>query len=200
MKGQRAIVAAMAAALLFGYGSSSHAGKLYKWVDADGNVSYQDQPPPDQSSNLEVREMSDRGIGATGEDYVAPSVQTSQPVAFYAVPECEVCDVVRVYLSKRGVPFEERNLAEADVQQQLTDLGGRLEVPTVTVGSLVITGYNRRELGAALDAAGYGQTPEDNAEQAAAQEAANQAAVADGDEEDAGLKLLPQDEPFKEGQ
>jgi glutaredoxin len=198
MKGQRAIVAALAAALLLGYGSQTLAGKLYKWVDDSGNVSYQDQPPPNQDTNLEVREMSDRGIGATGEDYVAPSVRTSQPVAFYAVPECEVCDVVRLFLSKRGVPFEERNLTEASVQKKLSDLGGRLEVPTVTVGSLVLTGYDRSALAAALDAAGYGETPDDNAEQAAAQEAAKQAAVADGNEEDDGLKLLPQDEPFKE--
>jgi glutaredoxin len=142
--------------------------------------------------------MSDRGIGTTGEDYIAPSVQTTQPVALYAVPDCDVCDVVRVYLSKRGIPFEERNLAEASVQDQLTALGGRLEVPTVTIGGLVITGYDRSALANALDAAGYGETAEDNEAQAASlEQAREQAAVDEEADENAGLKLLPQDEPFE---
>ncbi len=34
------------------------AYKLYKWIDADGKVTYQDQPPPTDSGVIEERELS----------------------------------------------------------------------------------------------------------------------------------------------
>ena len=39
---------------------NANAGKLYKWVDAQGNVSYQDQPPPKGSKILSEKEVASK--------------------------------------------------------------------------------------------------------------------------------------------
>jgi len=147
------------------------AGKLYKWVDQYGNVSYQDRPPPEGQGKVEEKTVRD-GRGGSSGDPTAADAAAKAPVTLYMVPKCSPCDMARSYLKKRGVPFSEINVSEKypQAQQDMIKKIGELSVPTITVGSKVMQGYVESLLAGELDQAGYPK-PEANPETGEAQEA-----------------------------
>jgi glutaredoxin len=69
---------------------------------------------------------------------------------------CGYCDLARLYLEKRKVPFTEKNLENNPaLQQELKQKTGSLSVPAITIGDKVMNGYLESLLGGELDAAGY---------------------------------------------
>ena len=145
------------------------AGKLYKWVDERGNISYQDRPPPEGRGRVEEKTVRD---GAGGGPATAEA-SAKAPVTLYMVPKCGPCDAARLYLKNRGVPFSEINVSEKNrqAQQEMIKKFGELSVPTITVGSKVMQGYVESQLAGELDQAGYPK-PEVSPEAAEAPEAA----------------------------
>jgi glutaredoxin len=128
----------------------AHAGKLYKWIDKDGNVSYQDSPPPPEAGRVEEKTLR----GATTAP--APEGPARPPVVLYVVPDCGPCDLVRNTLQRRKVAFTESNAeGNVPVQMEMKKKTGGLSVPAVTVGDKVVKGHNEAALNAELDAAGY---------------------------------------------
>jgi glutaredoxin len=147
MKAAPALVIASLFALL---ATPAYAGKLYKWTDKDGNVSYQDTPPPTASGRVEEKTLQ----GATTAR--APEGPQRPPVVLYVVPDCAPCDLVRATLQRRKIAFTETN-AEGNVaaQTEMKKKTGGLSVPAVTVGDKVVKGHSEAALNAELDAAGY---------------------------------------------
>ena len=142
----------IAAVLVAAVCSSVHAQKLYKWVDADGRVSYHDQPPP-SDAGYRVEEKAIRGDKTAP---VKPDIAANFPVVLYSAPKCASCDIARTYLKKRGVPFSEKNVdGDRQLQDELIKQAGGLSVPTITVGTKVMRGYLESLLEGELDAAGY---------------------------------------------
>lgn len=143
------------------------AGKLYKWVDERGNISYQDRPPPEGRGKVEEKTVR----GGAGVGPAAAEASAKAPVTLYMVPKCGPCDMARAYLKKRGVPFSEINVSEKNpqAQQEMVKKIGELSVPTITVGSKVMQGYVESLLAGELDQAGY-PTPEADPEAAVAPE------------------------------
>jgi glutaredoxin len=148
----------------------AYAGKLYKWVDEQGNVSYQDRPPPEGQGKVEEKTLSGGRAGSSGNPAAADAAAKA-PVTLYMVPKCGPCDTARAYLKTRGVPFTEINVSEKypQAQQEMIKKIGALSVPTITVGSKVMEGYVESLLAGELDQAGYpkpeaapetGETPE----------------------------------------
>lgn len=140
------------------------AGKLYKWVDERGNVSYQDRPPPEGQGRVEEKNVRE-GTGAASIDPSAAEAAAKAPVTLYMIPKCSPCDAARAYLKKRKVPFTEVNVSEKNPQGQeaMRKKVGELSVPTITVGSKVMQGYVESLVSGELDQAGYPQaeaTPE----------------------------------------
>lgn len=136
--------------------SPVEAGKLYKWVDRDGNVSYHDQLPP-EGSPYHVEEKSIY----TGEK---PKKKTDSnakvaekfPVVLYIATKCDSCDLARAYLDKRKVPYTEKQVeGDLKVQEELKKKIGSLSVPTILIGEKVMKGYLESLLEGELDAAGY---------------------------------------------
>ncbi len=137
-----------------------NAQSLYKWVDANGNVTYQDTPPP---SNVEFEEQtytdpdapvsepaySDEAgddAGNNAEDQLNTAVETS-PVSLYSIPSCDACDLVRLFLDNNAVPYAEKNIrGNETLQQELKEISGELTVPTVVIGDKVIDGYSKSAL------------------------------------------------------
>jgi glutaredoxin len=147
------------------------AGKLYKWVDERGNISYQDRPPPEGRGQVEEKTMREsRGGSGTP---AAAAAAAKAPVTLYMVPKCAPCDGARLYLKNRGVPFTEINVSEKhpQAQQEMVKKVGELSVPTITVGSKVMQGYVESQLAGELDQAGYPK-PEVDAEAAGTPESA----------------------------
>jgi len=142
----------------------AYAGKLYKWVDERGNISYQDRPPPEGVGKVEEKNLREGGGGDSGSPAAAEAAVKS-PVTLYMVPKCSPCDMARTYLRKRGVPFSEINVSEKNpqAQQEMVKKIGELSVPTIMVGSKVMQGYVESLLAGELDQAGYpkpGASPE----------------------------------------
>lgn len=130
----------------------AHAAKLYKWVDRDGNVSYQDRPPPSDAGRVEEKRFGAGGsvFGSARDDATRP------PVVLYSTPKCSACDGARAYLKARGVPFTEKNVeGDRKLQQELIKRAGGLAVPTITVGDKVMRGYLESLLEGELEQAGY---------------------------------------------
>ena len=137
------------------------AGKLYKWVDERGNISYQDRPPPEGRGQVEEKTVRD-GAGGSSGNPAAAEAAAKAPVTLYMVPKCNPCDAARLYLKNRGVPFTEINVSEKNpqAQQAMVKKVGELSVPTITVGSKVMQGYVESLLNGELDQAGYPKAEE----------------------------------------
>lgn len=139
---------AVAIALAF---PAAVAGTLYRWVDENGNVTYQDSPPPDGAATEQVL---DGGLEAAA-DASEDGARASTPVTLYTVTDCDGCELVRAYLMTHDVPYVEKDV-EADVASRDELMGklGRLRVPTLYVGDKLVDGYNTSVLHGELVAAG----------------------------------------------
>lgn len=125
---------------------TAHAQNLYKWVDQDGNVTYQDQPPPG----------GDADVYAKDPDFAADEGSTAAPVAFFTIPVCDACDLVRNLLDKHDVPYTEKNANDdLRVQDELMELAGQLSVPLLVIGDELFYGYSAQNIRSGLEDAGY---------------------------------------------
>jgi glutaredoxin len=142
------------------------AQSLYKWIDEDGNVTYQDSPPPN-GSNFEEQVYSDSedstdsegDFSDNGDDSDQQSlneIADEHPVSFYSVERCDSCDLVRLFLENNDIPFVEKDIrTNVTLQQELQSRSGDLQVPTVIVGDKVVDGYSKSALRDALEEKGY---------------------------------------------
>ena len=139
-------------ALLFS--SAGSAATLYKWVDAEGNITYQDSPPPDESQVLEQRELADSVIDER--DQHNQRLVRTKPIDLYTTENCEACDLARFNLNQLGLPFNEQNLFEnKPAQDQLKERSGGLNAPTLYVGDQLITSYGLSSMQAASIVGGF---------------------------------------------
>ncbi|MDH3375467.1 MAG: glutaredoxin family protein [Gammaproteobacteria bacterium] len=153
----------------------SVAGKLYKWVDESGNISYQDSPPP-EGAEFSEKNVDGVATGVVPTEAATPSAQlaaaaANAPIVLYSIADCDGCELFRSFFNRFGIPFDEKDV-ESDIatQTELKEKGGRLEVPTVFVGEKVMRGYNRGLLENILENAGFPALQSAAAEQPAAGE------------------------------
>jgi len=181
--------------------ATAQAQNLYKWVDQDGNVTYQDTPPPGEDSTATpFAEDAEVAAEAKANEGNLPDI----PVTLYSVPTCDACDLVRNLLEKYGVPYEEKDASnDVDVQSDLKELAGQLSVPVLTVGDAVISGYTSSGITSELANAGFTPNRESGSPGAGTQpgaglseeEVARQAAEA-AEALTADLEELPDDASF----
>ena len=134
---------------------TAHAQKMYKWVDEQGNVFYQDQPPPGADSTVEAYAEDSELVADEAEDKKAAPTG-KYPVTLFSIPVCDACDLVRNMLRKNSVPFTEKDANnDAAVQNELMKISGQLSVPLLAVGPKVVYGYNSMEIAEELTNAGY---------------------------------------------
>ena len=60
--------------------------------------------------------------------------------------------MVKVYLSRKGILFTERNISLSDADNDALLALGRTTTPVTTIGDAVIVGYKPRDIDAALAA------------------------------------------------
>jgi glutaredoxin len=137
------------------YLSVAQGDRLYKWVDAQGNVTYHDRPPDNAGYQVEEKEIN---APPAASDAAAEAAKKF-PVVIYSAKKCGSCDSARAYLEKRNVPFKEHNVEnDRDLQKKLIAKTGSLSVPTILVGEKVMKGYLESLLEGELDQAGYPKT------------------------------------------
>lgn len=134
----------------------AHGGKLYKWVDKDGNVSYHDQPPSPSEPGYRVEEKAIRAAEKPAPQGNLGEIAAKNPIVLYTIPKCSGCDLARMYFQKRKLPFTEKSV-ESDVksQDELKQKSGGFSVPTILIGTKVMRGFMESLLDGELEQAGY---------------------------------------------
>ena len=130
----------------------AQAATLYRWVNPEGVVTYQNTPPPPSAQGVKVLHLGAR----SSPEAIRNAVSAMQPVVLYEAPHCVPCQQVSVYLVHRKVPFKSINIASSQaVLRAMKKKTGSSSVPTIMVGKHVLTGYVRSVLADELTAAGY---------------------------------------------
>ena len=143
---------------LFGCAVMAHAAQFYEWVDEKGVKQYTQQPPPPNIKNVRQKRFGGNVVETSGPSYSMQQAAKTFPITLYVTAACgEICKNAREHLTKRGVPFTEKDpqkQEEIETFKKLT--GGGMEVPLLIVGELrTLKGYLASEWDAALDQAGY---------------------------------------------
>lgn len=133
---------------------------LYKVVGPDGKVSYTDRPPT--ASDSKVTGMSSTGattpVGAENSALPLALRQTASrfPVVLYTSgADCEPCNAGRQLLRQRGIPYSERSVSTAEDVEAMQKITASRDVPALTIGAQVLSGFSTSEWSQYLDAAGY---------------------------------------------
>lgn len=140
------------------YVTSPAYAQLYKWVGADGKVTYSDVPPPKTAAKVEKKAVNIGGADA-GLPYEIANAARGNPVTLYSASQCGPCDAARQLLLDRGVPFSEKTVNGYEEQTKFRKLTGGLDFPYLQVGANNRKGFESDSWNAALTQAGY---PESN--------------------------------------
>ena len=154
------IAGAVAAAALLVCAAAVAQTTVYRWVDKDGNVHFSDTPPP-----KDAKDASQKRLGGGGPEEGAPPFATQEamkrnPVSIFVSDDCgDPCAQGRELLSRRGVPFADRNAQQnREDGEALRQLVGDPFVPVLQVGEGKYKGFNEEGWHKLLDAAGYPRT------------------------------------------
>ena len=167
---RRAMRAALLPAIaLAAFSLSAPALAQFKWIGADGAVTYGDRPPPGarllgQPAGTAVASAvtsaatsaATRAGNTATLPYELRTVAQRHPVVLYMAADCEPCEDARQHLSRRGIPHEAREVRtqrDADAFRKLGFSG--LSFPAVSIGSDRLLGYEPSGWDRSLDAAGY---------------------------------------------
>jgi glutaredoxin len=138
---------------------SVSAQGLYRWEDKDGRVTYSDTPPPKDAKQPQKKKLVDNIIEQEAVPFAVKDAMKKNPVTLYVTNCGEACTQARDLLTKRGIPFAERDPSQdAKAADALKSLVGGLDVPTMTVGENKFKGYLESSWSSALDSAGYPRT------------------------------------------
>lgn len=126
------------------------ATKIHECEDEQGNRTFQKTCPPG-STSLSSKEYS------SGKSRDQDEAEGLPSLVLYAVPDCEVCDLLRNDLSSKKLSVTEKNIKDNGLLQQelKSKTGGDLRVPVLLIGDKVVAGYNQGNLVTALKEAGF---------------------------------------------
>jgi hypothetical protein len=135
--------------------SAVHAAQLYRWVDSKGNVEWRDTPPPPSAPAKKVEERRvGENVIESGDSYALQLASKNHPVTLWSSSDCgKLCDQSRAQLSKRGIPFRERN-PKTDFDA-FVKVSPDKQIPVLQVGVITLKGYLQSDWDSALDNAGY---------------------------------------------
>jgi hypothetical protein len=132
------------------------AAQLYRWVDDKGHVEWRDTPPPSTAKTFEQRNVGSNTMQTSTVPYSVQVAVKNFPVTLWVFDCGEACTKARDHLTRRGIPYTERN-AQKELDE-LKKLIGGTEVPLLLVGSRQLKGYLESDWDVALDSAGYPRT------------------------------------------
>ena len=68
-------------------------------------------------------------------------------VVIYSTPTCPYCKRAKEYLSRKGIPYIERNVAmDRDAAKEMIKKSGQMGVPVILINGEVIIGFNQTQL------------------------------------------------------
>lgn len=68
----------------------------------------------------------------------------NKKVVIYSTPTCPYCKRAKDYLSRKGIPFVDRNVAQdRGVAKEMIQKSEQMGVPVITIDGEVIVGFNQ---------------------------------------------------------
>ncbi len=68
-------------------------------------------------------------------------------VVVYSTPTCPYCKRAKDYLSRKGMPYIERNVAvDRDAAKEMIKKSGQMGVPVILINGEIIIGFNQTQL------------------------------------------------------
>ena len=139
--------------------SVTQAQTLYRWVDKEGKVYYTDQPPPPTAKKIQEKKLDlGSSIETSGLTFEQRKAMENFPVTLYTSVDCgNECTMARDLLKRRGASFSEKSVRTAEDAIAFKKAIGSTDVmvPSITVGSQKMKGFNEGVWSDLLDAAGY---------------------------------------------
>jgi glutaredoxin len=129
--------------------------ELYKWVGADGKVTYSDTPPPKTATQVQKKSLDIGAGGPINLPYELAEAVKANPVTLYTTAKCAPCDNGRSLLKNRGIPFSEKTVSSNDDIEKLRRAGGNGQLPLLVIGRNQRSGFESGAWDGALTAAGY---------------------------------------------
>jgi len=130
--------------------ANSSAQKMYKWVDANGNISYQEQEPP---ANAKILDEID--VGTTKTKRLA-NISNTRQIKIYTAEECPSCVLSVQLLTKLNVPYVELPLEnDRKAQSMILERTSSLVLPTILIGEDMLQAPSNDALTEAVKKAGY---------------------------------------------
>ena len=69
---------------------------------------------------------------------------TDKKVVIYSTPTCPYCKRAKDYLSQKGIPYADINVAQdREKAKEMIDKSGQMGVPVITVDGEVVVGFNQ---------------------------------------------------------
>lgn len=125
---------------------------MYKWVDSNGIVHIEDEPPKDKAKSTKVEKISSeegatsrilqsvQAAGSPGAKQASPPAAT---VEIYVTSWCSYCRRAKEYLHSRGIAYQEYDIekdqAALQRKRELSPQGG---VPVAVINGQVVTGFS----------------------------------------------------------
>ncbi len=76
---------------------------------------------------------------------------TDKKVAIYSTPTCPYCKRAKEYLSRKGIPYVDFNVAEdKDKAKEMIQKSGQMGVPVIIIDGEVLVGFNQARLDSLL--------------------------------------------------
>ena len=145
-------------AILVSFPWVAQAGETYRWLDSRGVMHYSDTPPP-KSEQAEIKRFSGNPVSDEALSFETRRAKQNFPVSLYVSSGCgDICDQARSLLSKRGIPFSEKELKTKEDFEQLKQLSGTEGLPVLAVGKNYLKGFVAEQWNGELDIAGYPKT------------------------------------------
>ena len=115
--------------------------------DEAGNRTFQTNCPPG-SKLIEKLKLQTKTQPTPQAPDIVPTV--------YVAPKCQACDLVVQFFQTRKIDIEKKNIENnPEVQKELKGIVGNLKVPTIIIGSKVLSDYYPSDLTQALTQAGF---------------------------------------------
>lgn len=117
----------------------SHAGPIYKWVDAKGNLHFSDRDPGNQQAEkIELKPISTFETVS----YQRSPVDTGKEVIIYTTSWCGYCKKATAYFRQKGIAFTERDIEQDPAAARQFKQLGASGVPVILVGDRRMNGFS----------------------------------------------------------
>ena len=65
-------------------------------------------------------------------------------VAIYSTPTCPYCKRAKDYLSRKGIPYTDINVAQdREKAKEMIQKSGQMGVPVITIDNEIVVGFNQ---------------------------------------------------------